>query len=293
MVIQKSLDAQYRILGSVEKEFKPQVAKNEWLTSWDNSNIGYEQSRNRWDSEWSHEPARGRSAPRTVDVSVRSHPVRYVRSRDYDNDLSSRTVNWDRNDLSNRTVNWNRDHRTNNYYDEDAQVYYDTAQPNPDFKLAPKDAGGFRKLFNEECFRHIERRRREFGEFRYQASMLEEENQNKVETTKDRQERAIYAFTIVTVIFLPLSSVASIFGINTNDVRNTDLNQWVYWATAVPVTAAVIFFGLLWTGELGNILRWISSFGPQVKGGYQRIPDEYYDGDAMYDHRAREVRVVR
>lgn len=104
------------------------------------------------------------------------------------------------------------------------------------------------------------------------------QNQNKVETTKDRQERAIYAFTIVTVIFLPLSSVASIFGINTKDVRDTDLGQWAYWATAVPVTAAVVFFGLLWTGELGNIIRWVSSFGPRVgRGGYRPIPDDYYD----------------
>lgn len=103
-----------------------------------------------------------------------------------------------------------------------------------------------------------------------------------METTKDRQERAIYAFTIVTVIFLPLSSVASIFGINTKDVRDTDLGQWAYWAAAVPVTAAVVFFGLLWTGELGNVLRWVSSFGPHVgRGAYRRIPDDYYDGDLL------------
>lgn len=54
-------------------------------------------------------------------------------------------------------------------------MYYDTTQSNPDFKLAPTDAGGYRKLFTEECFRHIDRRKREFGEFRYQASLLEEE----------------------------------------------------------------------------------------------------------------------
>ncbi|KAL1851985.1 hypothetical protein Daus18300_012408 [Diaporthe australafricana] len=287
-VIQKSLDAQYRILDCIEKELKPQVTKHEWSPSMDNSNMGYENSRNRWessrwDSNWRHEPAgRSRSLARTIDVPGRPPPVQYVRSRYQDNDYSNRTVNWD------------RDHRTNiGNYEDDAQVYYDATQPNPDFKLAPTDAGGFRKLFNEECFRHIERRRREFGEFRYQASILEEENQNKVETTKDRQERAIYAFTIVTIIFLPLSSVASIFGINTKDVRDTDLGQWVYWATAVPVTAAVVFFGLLWTGELGNILRWISSFGTQVRGGYQKIPDEYYDGDAMYERRSRAVGVVR
>lgn len=48
---------------------------------------------------------------------------------------------------------------------------------------------------------------------------------NKVDLTKDRQEMAIYAFTIVTVIFLPLSAVASVFGMNTADIRDMDLNQ--------------------------------------------------------------------
>lgn len=87
--------------------------------------------------------------------------------------------------------------------------------------------------------------------------------------------------------------MASIFGINTKDVRDTDLGQWAYWATAVPVTAAVVFFGLLWTGELGNILRWASSFGSHVsKGRYQRIPDEYYDGDPLLDRLARGDKVA-
>jgi len=81
----------------------------------------------------------------------------------------------------------------------------------------------------------------------------------------------------VTIIFLPLSAVASIFGMNTNDVRNMRLNQWAYWAAAVPVTAAVIFLGLLWTGELGNIVHWVASFRPR-NSRYQAIRDDlYYD----------------
>ncbi|KAJ0117452.1 hypothetical protein J7T55_003866 [Diaporthe amygdali] len=289
-VIQKTLDAQHRIMDVLETNSKPQVASNEYMTSMDNPNIGYESYRSRVESSSRRNSPRSRSSPRTIDVSVRSpmYNAENTRSHTY---ARSR---YQDNDFSNRTVTYDRDNRTHSaYYDEDAQVYYDTTQSNPDFKLAPTDAGGYRKLFTEECFRHIDRRKREFGEFRYQASLLEEENQNKVETTKDRQERAIYAFTIVTVIFLPLSSIASIFGINTKDVRDMDLGQWVYWATAIPVTAAVVFFGLLWTGELGNILRWAASFGSHVRGGYQRIPDEYYDGDAMYDRRVRAAEMVR
>lgn len=61
----------------------------------------------------------------------------------------------------------------------------------------------------------------------------------------------------MTVIFLPLSAVASIFGMNSADIRDMELGQWAYWATAVPVTFVVMFLGLLFTGELGNVLRWI------------------------------------
>lgn len=75
-----------------------------------------------------------------------------------------------------RYQDYDRENRTHaGFYNEDPYVYHTAAQSYPDFKLAPTDVGGFRKLFAEECFRHIERRKREFGEFRYQATLLEEE----------------------------------------------------------------------------------------------------------------------
>lgn len=46
------------------------------------------------------------------------------------------------------------------------------------------------------------------------------------------------------------------FGMNTSDIRDMEFSQWAYWAAALPVTAAVIFLGLLFTGELRNLLRW-------------------------------------
>lgn len=78
----------------------------------------------------------------------------------------------------------------------------------------------------------------------------------KIASNKDRQEAAIYVFTAVTIIFLPLSTVASIFGMNTNDIRNMNLNQWVYWAAALPLSVVVIFLCLLFASELGNFRDW-------------------------------------
>ncbi|KAH8905061.1 hypothetical protein BR93DRAFT_945996 [Coniochaeta sp. PMI_546] len=125
------------------------------------------------------------------------------------------------------------------------------------YRLSPTRLGGFRDLLTTDCLSLIDRRYTAFNELFPYANYLQEYNKNKWEDTKDRQEQAIYAFTIVTVIFLPLSAVAGIFGMNTADVRDMDFDQWLYWATAVPVTVAVILLGLWWMGELRNALSWL------------------------------------
>ncbi|PQE19750.1 mg2+ transporter protein [Rutstroemia sp. NJR-2017a WRK4] len=154
-------------------------------------------------------------------------------------------------------------------------------------KIKSTDAGGYRHLLTEECSVLINSQKKNIMDINFQASQAEETARNKIDTTKDRQEQAIYAFTIVTIIFLPLSAVASIFGMNTNDVRNMDFGQWIYWAVAIPVTVVVICLGLLWTGELGNILEWILSF----QAGQRRFANE----TTRSDERTRRIpeRILR
>jgi hypothetical protein len=84
-----------------------------------------------------------------------------------------------------------------------------------------------------------------------------DKNVTNIDITKDKQEKAVYAFTMVTIIFLPLGTISSIFGMNTYDIANLELSQWVYWATALPTTLIVIVGGLWWMGELQNLVRWI------------------------------------
>jgi Mg2+ and Co2+ transporter CorA len=43
-----------------------------------------------------------------------------------------------------------------------------------------------------------------------------------LEIAEEGQSKAILAFTLVTIVFLPLSFVASLFGMNTTDIRNTE-----------------------------------------------------------------------
>lgn len=74
----------------------------------------------------------------------------------------------------------------------------------------------------------------------------------------------------MTVIFLPLSAVSSIFGMNTVDIRDMEHGQWAYWAAAVPLTVLVMLLGLLFTGELGNLAGWIVMKMRQMVGYYER-----------------------
>ncbi|RFU26987.1 hypothetical protein B7463_g9343, partial [Scytalidium lignicola] len=123
---------------------------------------------------------------------------------------------------------------------------YNSLQPGI---LGPNGAEG---LIMQDSRALLEKRVREFREMQDIASDLGDWNIQKIDSNKDRQEAAIYAFTIVTIIFLPLSTVAGILGMNTYDVRNMPFKQWVFWVTAIPLTVIIIALCLVWAGELGN-----------------------------------------
>lgn len=135
-------------------------------------------------------------------------------------------------------------------------------------KLSPTDPGGLRGLFFTECSQIVEQREFEFRRYSEYANDLERALVFKMGSTKDRQENAIFAFTLVTIIFLPLSAISSIFGMNTTDVRDMEYSQWLYWACALPVTLVVIIGGLWGMGELGNVARWFMRKPNQSAGGY-------------------------
>ncbi|KAI2782312.1 hypothetical protein F4815DRAFT_30049 [Daldinia loculata] len=161
---------------------------------------------------------------------------------------------------------------------------YFTPAGHPDAfsKLASTDPGGFRELLGRECKAWLERRDSEFLELDLEASRLEIMNANKIEVTKDRQEAAVYAFTMVTIIFLPLSTISSIFGMNSSDVRDMDLGQWAYWATALPTTIVVIIIGLWWMGELHNLIDWVRGLPSRSNRSYARVSRPTANGVIYY-----------
>lgn len=145
------------------------------------------------------------------------------------------------------------------YRNEDAGRPTNVAQHEksrpPGTQIDPTDPDGVQGLLIQETQALVDRKIRGFQQMLDRASELEAWNIRRIDYNRDRQEAAIYAFTIVTIIFLPLSTVASILGMNVNDIRNMELNQWVFWVTAIPLTFVIILLCLLWAGELSSFWK--------------------------------------
>ena len=67
-------------------------------------------------------------------------------------------------------------------------------------------------------------------------------------------------------------------GMNTSDVRDMPFGQWVYWATALPLTILVIALCLAWAGELNNFRQGFANLWRRnpsryriIQGGYERV----------------------
>ncbi|KFY33794.1 hypothetical protein V494_07340 [Pseudogymnoascus sp. VKM F-4513 (FW-928)] len=122
-------------------------------------------------------------------------------------------------------------------------------------QLAPTHPNGVLGILIYDAISLVDHKLRDIREMHDWISHLQASNLQKIDTNKDRQEAAIYAFTIVTIVFLPLSTVAGIMGMNTVDIRDMEFSQWVFWAAAIPLMVVVICLCLIWAGELGNFWK--------------------------------------
>lgn len=127
----------------------------------------------------------------------------------------------------------------------------------------------------DNCAAAVDSKIRGFAGMRQNAEALRLASLEMIDSNKDRQEAAIYAFTIVTIVFLPLSFVSGFMGMNTADIRDMPHRQWVFWAAGIPLTILIILLGLIGAGELGNAWSWClrmlsgnrSSGGRKGRGG--------------------------
>ncbi|RYP63142.1 hypothetical protein DL769_007053 [Monosporascus sp. CRB-8-3] len=264
-VIQKTLIHQYALCGAffptAPKQTSPSGLPGVGPPVSRTATVEKDRSHSIYERERSYSKSRSRRAPASYyDPSPGYQPAErtIVTKRVRESDPSSHRQR-SRSHYDDDDGLFGADYTTirDRYEDGDWTLHDSVLNPQESYKLNPTYWGGFRDMLATECVRLVQRRLEEFEQYDDYAKELERDNANKVDVTKGRQEMAIYAFTITTVIFLPLSAVSSIFGMNTNDIRNMKTDQWLYWATALPVTISVIIMGLWWMGELGNALRWL------------------------------------
>lgn len=81
----------------------------------------------------------------------------------------------------------------------------------------------------------VEQRIDDFDELRNQAETARFLAQQSISLKAESNSKAITVFTVVTIIFLPLSFVTSYLGMNTSDLRDMKSGQTLFWAVGIPV----------------------------------------------------------
>lgn len=98
----------------------------------------------------------------------------------------------------------------------------------------------FEKKGIERILLTIQEQLKDCVELRERAKVLAEQNVQLVETLQDDNGRAIFIFTFITVLFLPLSFVAGFFGMNLSGISGTTQSTSHFWYIALPVTAGIM-----------------------------------------------------
>ncbi|KAH8802972.1 hypothetical protein F5884DRAFT_903578 [Xylogone sp. PMI_703] len=97
----------------------------------------------------------------------------------------------------------------------------------------------------------------DYQEINHKVERLVSQTKTSIEILDDDHGKAIFVFTVVTLIFLPLSFVASLLGMNTVDIRNQNTTQWLFWAIALPITAVVVALALLVAYRYDEMREWM------------------------------------
>ena len=103
----------------------------------------------------------------------------------------------------------------------------------------------------ERILTHIHDQKACCPELKQRAKALAIQNVQLIETQQDANSRAILIFTLITVLFVPLSFVAGFFGMNVAGINPTTSTTMHFWAVAFPLTGAIVLLSafILLVGE--------------------------------------------
>ncbi|KAK8212197.1 cora-like Mg2+ transporter protein-domain-containing protein [Phyllosticta capitalensis] len=91
----------------------------------------------------------------------------------------------------------------------------------------------------------FESKEKELNEMMENSGSLISKARIGVEIRDEDHGKAIFVFTAVTTVFLPLSFITSYFGMNFADLRDTHWNQVMYWVIAGPATFVIVAMTLI------------------------------------------------
>ncbi|KAF1970652.1 hypothetical protein BU23DRAFT_556613 [Bimuria novae-zelandiae CBS 107.79] len=128
----------------------------------------------------------------------------------------------------------------------------------------------FEKFLLRSCLERLALDGEEYQDQIRRCGPLTESTKQSAEINEEDHGKAIMVFTIVTVIFLPLSFVTSYLGMNTSDIRDMDNTQSLFWETALPLTVGVmaIMLAIAYNGD--EILDFASSVYRYLTGKQDR-----------------------
>lgn len=89
-------------------------------------------------------------------------------------------------------------------------------------------------------------------------ALLERKARYRIDVLEEDNSKAIFVFTVVTAIFLPLSFFTSYLGMNTADIRNMNRSQSLFWIVAAPVTVVVLGLAVLASYKGDAAREWFS-----------------------------------
>jgi Mg2+ and Co2+ transporter CorA len=91
----------------------------------------------------------------------------------------------------------------------------------------------YERMLLQSSLENLALAREEYNDLTRRCGPLSDQTKQSLEIYEEDHGKAITAFTVVTVIFLPLSFVTSYFGMNTVDIRDMASGQSLFWAVAL------------------------------------------------------------
>ncbi|KAF2706021.1 hypothetical protein K504DRAFT_460110 [Pleomassaria siparia CBS 279.74] len=112
----------------------------------------------------------------------------------------------------------------------------------------------YERLLLDSCLDNLGDMRDDYRELIRRCGPLSDSTKQSAEINEEDHGKAIFVFTVVTVIFMPLSFVTSYLGMNTSDIRNMDNTQSLFWIVALPLTVFTMG-SILYLAYMGDDLR--------------------------------------